>query len=64
MSQLCRLGAREPGRNEADGKMLAEAAAMRDILGGSGPPRIAPYARDFSRLCGYAAAACLGRSST
>ena len=44
--------------------MLAEAAAMRDILGGSGPPRIAPYARDFSRLCGYAAAACLGRSST
>ncbi len=63
MPQLCRFAAREPGRNEADGKMLAEAAAIRYILGGSGPLCIAPHARDFSRLCDCTAEARLGRSS-
>lgn len=47
MPQLCKFAAREPGRNEADKKILAEAAAIRDILGGSESLCIASYDEGF-----------------
>lgn len=47
MTQLARFAAREPGRNEADKRILAEAVAIRDILGGSGSLCIASYDEGF-----------------
>ena len=47
LAQLARFAAREPGKNEADKRILAEAAAIRDILGVSGSLCIPSYDEGF-----------------